>query len=132
MHLSFRQIHFKAFHSMKPIAWRIWVFKLVKYCNQVATKCQYFTVLAMGTDLYLLHVSKVSKYTEGYLGNEAWFYIYNQENVLRKSNYHKFSDQKKDSKRSLVICGEIIEALLCVWRLTWNEHKSQEWERVLC
>lgn len=111
MHLSLRQIHFKAFHSMKAIVWCIWVFSLVKYCNQVATKCQYFTLSAVGTDLYLLHVSKVSKYTEGYLENEAWFYIYNQEDVLRKSNCHKFQDLKRESGRSLVTCGQMIRAL---------------------
>lgn len=90
--LSIRQIYCKAFHSTEVIVWCIWVLRLVKYYNLVATKCQYFSPLTVGTDLYLLHVSKLyehKEYTEGYLWNKAQFYIYTQKNVLRKSNRHK-------------------------------------------
>lgn len=92
VNLSIRQIYCKASHSTEVIIWCIWVLRLVKYYNLVATKCQYFSPLTVGTHLYFLHVSKLyehKEYTEGYLWNEAQFYIYTQKNILRKPNRHK-------------------------------------------
>lgn len=124
MHLSLRQIHFKAFHSTQ-VVWCIWVFRLVKYCNWVATKCQYSIPSTVGTDLCLLHEN-----TEGYLWNEAWFYIYNQKKVLRKPTSRKSQAReiKEIGMRPYNIFDQAVsESILCVWSPICNTGaRSQE------
>lgn len=130
MHLSVRQIHFKAFHNTIVIVRCIWVFRLVKDCNLVATKCQYFTPSTVGTDFYLLHVSKLygcKEYTEGYLWNEAQFYIYDQKNILRKPN-SRISQARGIKgirmKPSNIFEKLMLEPILYVWSPTYNTENS--------
>lgn len=122
MHLSLRQIHFKAFCGTKVIVWCIWVFRGAKYCNRVATKCQYFSPSTLGADLYVLQVGKLYEYngyTEGYLWNESQFCIYNQNKVRRKLNSHKFQAREIKAVR-MKSCNIFSEPTLEVIQHAWS------------
>lgn len=126
MHLSFREIYFKAFFSMKVIVWCIWVFRLVKYCNQLQLNAN-ISVYWLWALICICCMSLNELKTTYQMKFDFIFTI--RKNVLRKPNSHQFqlTEIKRIRRKPENIFKQmLLEPVLLVWSPMYKSQREKD------